>query len=386
MLTLPQWKDLFGDTDASISFDEFYNSFSVSTKAEVISLHQYVERLDSGSTRKQLIMALWQVYLHRSDYLTSFYKYSLRVSQVPFNQLDHESKGKRTHNLFHPETKNWIRNLFHLEILEQTQPGLENLKPFLVMLKDFYLHKRIDYKLVTPSVLKYVTGRPQKISGMYAGLYFRASIMNPYLVYVIAKRYITKANSAVFTPTLGWSSYIYGFLEHSFVTRYVGIDVIPSVCDQTRSIYQAKYPHANIEILCQPSEDVYRSKIKTKYRSKFDLVFFSPPYFQLELYPGNEQSTTRYLTYSSWLEGYWRPTAKLCGYVLKKHGKCIYILSGYGSEGTQERSLEKDMNYIVEQEGFELEQSYPMENRNISFTKHRKTTETVYVFRKKIKQ
>ena len=50
----------------------------------------------------------------------------------------------------------------------------------------------------------------------------------------------------IFTPTLGWSSYCYGFLECPIVQEYVGTDIINSVCYKTASIADKYYPEKKL--------------------------------------------------------------------------------------------------------------------------------------------
>jgi tRNA1(Val) A37 N6-methylase TrmN6 len=115
-------------------------------------------------------------------------------------------------------------------------------------------------------------------------------------------------------------------------------------------------------------------------RNHFDVVFFSPPYYRLELYPGKEQSTTQYKTYEEWLDKYWEATIKLCYFVLKPGGKMCYILSGYGSENTGNvYDLLKDMNK-VSAKYFILKSSQPMYNKNVNSTNHRETNEKIMVY------
>ena len=100
----------------------------------------------------------------------------------------------------------------------------------------------------------------------------------------------------IFTPTLGWSSYAYGFCECLDVEEYVGTDVISEVCDKTRQLC-SQYSQIKSKIFCQPSESLLTNKfVLNNYKNHFDVVFFSPPYFQLEMYEGEEQSTTNYIS------------------------------------------------------------------------------------------
>jgi tRNA1(Val) A37 N6-methylase TrmN6 len=90
------------------------------------------------------------------------------------------------------------------------------------------------------------------------------------------------------------------------------------------------------------------STFQNKY-NYFDLVFFSPPYYKMELYPGDKQSTSKYNNYDTWLKIYWEKTIQLCLHVLSPGSKMCYILSGYGSKNTKFYIyLIDDMNKIAE--------------------------------------
>jgi tRNA1(Val) A37 N6-methylase TrmN6 len=121
----------------------------------------------------------------------------------------------------------------------------------------------------------------------------------------------------------------------------------------------------------------------TKYKNHFDVVFFSPPYYELELYPGSKQSTTVYKTYDDWLKGYWLNTMKVCKHVLKPGGKMCYILSSGGGPHSAIDIL-KDMNDIA-RTMFTLKTTIPMYNKNVHVTSgsHRETSEKIMVFDKR---
>ena len=73
------------------------------------------------------------------------------------------------------------------------------------------------------------------------------------------------------------------------------------------------FPDKTVDIYCSQSELLGDNKtFMSKYKSFFDIVFFSPPYYKLELYRGEKQSTTLYDNYDIWLEKYWQETIKLC--------------------------------------------------------------------------
>jgi tRNA1(Val) A37 N6-methylase TrmN6 len=117
-----------------------------------------------------------------------------------------------------------------------------------------------------------------------------------------------------------------------------------------------------------------------KYKDHFDVVFFSPPYFKLEMYPGADQSTEKYPDYKMWLEKYWETTIRLCHQVLQKGGRLCYILSGYGSENTKEQyDLVSDMNKVT-RKYFGRESMQPMYNKDVHVTQHKETDERIIIF------
>jgi hypothetical protein len=319
---------------------------------------------------------LFENIKNRNEYLTRFYNLSLMIRQdklhIDKNVLT-PMKNKEMDNNHETLFKNLIRNIHFRDILQKTTSGIENNPTFLNMLFDLYLNFIIDYKILTPSARFYMNNG--RLGSVFSSYYFRASIMNPFLVYSLNKSVLK--GTRIFTPTLGWSSYCYGFLECPEVLEYVGTDVIPSVCEKTRELAN-HYDSVKTTIFCKPSEDLCKSKaFMQKYREHFDVVFFSPPYYQLEMYKGAEQSTERYKTYEEWLEKYWEATIKLCHHVLEKGGKMCYILSGYGPE--KQYDLLTDMNNIT-QKYFHLRSTQPMYNKNVHVTSHRETAEKIMVF------
>ena len=111
------------------------------------------------------------------------------------------------------------------------------------------------------------------------------------------------------------------------------------------------------------------------------LYFLAPPYYQLELYKGKQQSTERYKNYDEWLNGYWLNTIKLCYHCLRNSRLMFYIISGYTSK-QKYINLEKDMNSITIKEGFKFVKKLTMVGKNVGFTKHRKSKETIFIFSK----
>jgi hypothetical protein len=254
---------------------------------------------------------------------------------------------------------------------------MENNPTFMNVLYDLYINRIIDYKILTPSAMHYtLNGR---VGSVFSSFYFRASIMNPYLVYSLNKSLLK--GTKVFTPTLGWSSYAYGFMECEEIVEYVGTDVINNVCNKTRTFIKDNYKEKTFKIFQIPSENLMKNTgFRKKYNSYFDLVFFSPPYFKLEMYPGDNQSTICYNNYDIWLKKYWEKTIQLCLHVLEPGGRLCYILSGYGSKNSNNSyNLIDDMNKITEKYFKHLD-TLPLFNKNVHVTQHRETAEKIILF------
>ena len=112
------------------------------------------------------------------------------------------------------------------------------------------------------------------------------------------------------------------------------------------------------------------------YTNYFDIIFFSPPYFKLELYRGSEQSTTLYKNYNDWLNKYWDITIQLCHKVLNTKGTMVYIISSY-----DKNNITNDMNNITKKY-FKYKKKIRLSNKNVDFTKHKETDENLYFFTK----
>lgn len=362
---------LFGSKRGSLN--DFINKAKVSDNhGSLTPLKSYLET--KKITKDDIAMLYSVVVENKNAYLTSFYNTSLSIDDNALLQ-DEEPMKAMFKNTLKPKYKNLIRNMHYREILLETTTELGHLKPYLQVSIDLFKHWRIDYKLLTPSGIHFIsTGH---FANIMSGFYFRASIMNPYLVYSLNK---TKLHGTkIFTPTLGWSSYLYGFLS-SNVETYVGIDVIPKVCSKTLKLAESlinKHDYTTqVSIYCNPSEDLlHNATFINKYRKTFDTIFFSPPYYKLELYKGGQQSTSRYSTYEEWLEGYWEQTIKLCSIVAAPNCQICYIISGYDKY----TSMVNDMNSITKKY-FKYKSSIAFGNSNVQNTTHRDTQERIYFF------
>ena len=358
------------------NFNYFINTYNVRIRNRLVPLKEYINQKNINI---QVIEKIYQHIIHHNEYLSRFYNTSLLVKDDYSIDREPMNKCNMNNNKF-VNYKNIVRNLHLLDILKNTKSGIENNPTFMDVLYDLYNNNIIDYKILTPSALYYINiGR---IGSVFSSFYFRASIMNPYLVYSLNKKVLK--GTRIFTPTLGWTSYAYGFMECDDVIEYVGTDVIKDVCSKTRTFLKLNYPHKKHKIYQSPSENLLNNiNFKSRYREYFDLVFFSPPYYKMELYPGNNQSTSNYPDYNNWLKQYWENTIRLCHYILIPGCKICYILSGYGTNNTGSvYNLIDDMNEITEKY-FTFKETIPLFNKNVHVTEHRETAEKIIIFQKK---
>jgi len=379
ILSLEKFKNMFATPQKlSRTFHDFFLHATVKIGPRTFPLKDYTEKKNIDIENLKL---LFEYIQNRNHYLERFYRLSLHLdpSRSRLRCMKPMKNGEMNNNT-ESISKNIIRNIHWRDILQNTKSGIENIPTFIDVLQDLFLKDIIDYKILTPSSLFYL--KNGRLGSVFSSYYFRASIMNPYLVYSLNESVLK--GTRIFTPTLGWSSYCYGFLESKRVLEYVGTDVIPSVCAKTKLMAKVVAPEKTVDIYCKPSEDLYRSRqFLDTYREHFDVVFFSPPYYRLELYEGNQQSTDRYKSYEEWLEKYWETTIKLCHHVLEKGGKLCYILSGYGSQNTKEQyDLLMDMNNITKRH-FKFKSQQPMYNKNVNVTSHKETDEQIMIFIKK---
>jgi len=348
----------------------YKNDFDTFYKNARIKYVKRIELLSDVLTKKDAKIIYNSFIRDYEDYLTRFYESSLKPKwpiddkPMPLSKLE---------NMKERNYKNIVRNLFMKEILKTTTSSIDNVRPFMEILEELMNHWIIDYKMVTPSSLYYFTeGITASILSAY---YFRASIMNPYLVYSIAHYFKPEK---VFSPTLGWGSYMFGFLSAPYTKHYVGVDVIPNVCRKLRTVSKRLFPDKTIELYCDtPSQhlDVDERFIE-KYENNFDMVYFSPPYYDIEQYgKSKKQSTNEYKTYEEWLVGYWEPTVKLCKRVLKKGGVCVYVIGSYAGRPT----LVKDMNSITKKY-MNYVRKVHFYNTGAKMTKKTGTTEDIYIF------
>lgn len=353
----------------NISYNTFLDTYKIKSLKTIKNLKDVSK--EKGLKKDDLKILYFYFVENKKNYLESFYNKSLNID---YDYDLTKIKNLSLNNSVNLRYKNLIRNIYYDDLLFYTKTDIKGLRPFLEVIMDLFNNRLIDYKLVTPCAISMM--KKNIFGSMLSGFYFRSSILNPSVIYTLSKKYLK--GSKVFTPTLGWSSYMYGFLSDPKITHYVGTDVLKNVCCNTKKLSKKMFPDKTVDIYCSQSELLGDNKtFMSKYKSFFDIIFFSPPYYKLELYRGAKQSTRLYDSYDDWLEKYWEETIKLCKKVIKKNGILVYIISGYDKNV----DMNKDMNNITKK-FFKYKKKYNLNNTNVNFTEHKEANEVIYMFNK----
>ena len=96
----------------------------------------------------------------------------------------------------------------------------------------------------------------------------------------------------------GWGDRLAGF-NASNAETYIGIDPNSKLHEPYKQIHDFCNTGKKATFICSPAEDVDYSELK------YDFVFTSPPYFDVEIYTSEEtQSIEKFNTLDLWLEGF----------------------------------------------------------------------------------
>ena len=223
----------------------------------------------------------------------------------------------------------------------------------------------------------------------------RASIFNP-VTYLGILNGVFEGKT-LFAPVMGWNAYQMAFYNSSF-EHFISTDVIPGVVDNGK-LLQDEYIRKNgnalfsddsktVDLYLCPSEKLNeRHDFVNKYKNSVDAVLFSPPYFDLELYPSENQSFDSFPNYDEWLKCYWEETVKLCVQVMKPGAKFGFVISNYTNRQSEKMNISEDMRDVASKH-LKLVNSYRVRWSVIKGSRQAKKTrdgnyEDLWVFIKK---
>lgn len=262
-----------------------------------------------------------------------------------------------------------------------------------VMFEDFKLRNSLVGPAFFDHICKYEGDSSQFWLDFMIGAN-RASIFNPATYKGILDEVFT--GGTLFAPVMGWNAYQLGFYNSKF-KKFIATDVIKDVVDNGTLLHQEYIKHKEsslfveetktIELYLCPSEELdKRHNFSQRYQNSVDAVLLSPPYFDLEIYPSDDQSLTSYPDYQTWLIKYWEETVKICKNVLRTDGKFGFVISNYVNKHKQMTTISQDMRDVVCKH-LKLEKQYRVQWSAIASTRQAKKTrngnyEDLYVFTK----
>jgi len=189
----------------------------------------------------------------------------------------------------------------------------------------------------------------------------KASVFNPYTYKSILDTVFQ--GETLFAPVMGWNSYQQAFYNSKF-KHFVATDVIPNVVENGKWLqeqfvnkpstpFNELFDTGDIDktvdlYLCASEHLDANHSFCEKYKNKVDAVLFSPPYFDLEIYPSDNQSFDCYPDYDIWLENYWAETVNLCKTVMKPGAKFGFVISNFRTKNKTERNISQDMYNVVD--------------------------------------
>jgi len=368
--------------------------------------------------RRQVIEYFYEIIIrNRTKYLTLFYHAYFQFKDPDTMKWDGINLLSHKEELEYPiislqkndPSRRLIRNLFYLELLDLTKVTntVKSHVSFWGALDGMYNKLELEDRLFAPSsidlFLRNKGTKREKLSGVkeinYNNLFYllqayqpKASIFNPYSIKWVMDNvidyYLGYKGKSIFTPVLSWGSYLTAFM-HSDYQEYVGVDVMPSVCDKVKfladwySHKDPKYGEKNTKIYCQPSETLLTDKrFLKKYKNHFDCVLVCPPYYDMEIYHEGPQSLDLYPNYDQWLDMYWGQTVQMCYKVTKKGGIFAMIVNDYKTLDGNIYPLVQDLHKYVANY-YEIVQTYYLQNRTSPLRVNTKDrTERLCIYRK----
>lgn len=254
--------------------------------------------------------------------------------------------GKRLFTINSVRTGNIISDYFFQNI--RMKASMYPHQSPINVWKDVDKRRRLFRGMVTLNKGKYEYSEPQLRSSMR--LYF--SVVPQFKVSVAKCIFDTFKPSIVLDFSAGWGDRLVGFYCSEYTHKYIGIDPnedlkqpYTKMCNLLNSIIHNK----SVKMYYKPAE-------KTRIKCLVDLIFTSPPYFNLEHYSNTiGQSDISYDSLESWLENFLFKCLTIHLKCLKISGRLILQLSDYKFKGTKVKIIEPLKQYMLERPDFIFE-------------------------------
>jgi len=310
------------------------------------------DKLDDEDIRKKYFNTVEDFYIFIYEFMTNdaplveYFKKRLSFKEVtPIKNVI--IKDKTINNV--PNNTRLLRNINLPSILDCTQDNGNSIKNIYKNTLEYGFNPIF---LTVPSVIKDVI--KNDLNSLIPTLKTQAgtvSIFSTNTYFSLLKytqKYVnnTEVNTKVLIPTASWCSPIIAGRYTKYKEIHI-LDVQKEVLNVCEDLYEYTYNDFfdedlyTLKTFCNPSETM-----STVVDDDYDLIFFCPPYYDLEVYGGSEeQSTTLYKSYEEWLRGYWEETVKESYKVLKEKGVFSFTIGNI----IKNKSMGKDLLEIAKQ-------------------------------------
>ena len=334
--TFEQFRDSLIDNTQMMSFDEF---------KEKTNLHGFWNKIKDDDHRKEF-------FENKEEFLKFYYNYfivNIDWLLLAFYRQYVSYKGKLDfdyniaplkNNTIKQNTDNtgYFRSVFHVEMAETQQRVGQSIKNTIHNL--YHEAKFVGFALLPRFIFRHI--KHSRLHDVPEAMVvtmktqcgwpsvFSQSVYRALLHHT--KQFADIPVKDLLCPTASWGSPVVAARHQGYDNVHL-VDVMGSALEKCHKIYNDTKPTTlslfddeitdyQLKTFCTPSE-----KMAQVLPIEYDQIFFCPPYFTLERYPGEEQSTNQYSDYQSWLEKYWRATCRESDKVLKKGGTYTFVIS-----------------------------------------------------------
>lgn len=205
-----------------------------------------------------------------------------------------------------------------------------NLSPY-----EFYKNIENKKKIATYCLQKYKLITPFNIRESIYNLTKECTSFKPQNIVAIIKFFNSKS---VLDISAGWGDRLIGSMACG--VEYFGTDPNSNLFpNYNKMIEFFKYPKNKITIVNSPFEDA-----KIPKNRKFDLIFTSPPYYDLEKYTNqNTQSIARYPSEDKWFTGFLTPAIKKAWSHLNEDGYMVLVIN---QKQKQETYIQRMIDFV----------------------------------------
>jgi hypothetical protein len=211
---------------------------------------------------------------------------------------------------------------------------------------------------------------------------------NPMQVKLLLQKFC-KDGGVYYDPSIGWAGRLAGALSSNIVSHYIGTDPwdlqiegATKFWDEYNSFKNLNKQKMSKQLIQDGSENVLKHNPKM-----CDIVFTSPPYFNLELYGNGDEDLTqarnKYTELESWVNFYLKKTISNCLEMLNPNG---YIIINISESPDSKKSVVKEFTDLMETFPVVLRDVFKMRLQSMPNTPNKRAnvirTEPIFIYQR----